>query len=225
MRIVFSFLAILFSMFLFYEVLTSFFLDTAEAASSSMQPGIESGNNLIISKLPYGLMLPFTHVRLPDFDSPERGDIVVLQSPFSKDPYIPVLYDLLDFFHIRRLGIDSPFQHRRPWIIRRVIAVPGDRVYVNGSRAYVQLDGNGDYLEESLVQESTYSLTFPDETFNHPDSLNNYFTNSQSVPDEHVFLLPDNRKTAFGSPSWGPVHISAIRGKVIHLFGRKSAAE
>lgn len=212
-------------MFILYEVFTSFFLDTAAAASRSMLPGIQPGNSIVISKLPYGLTLPFSRMRVPDFDLPSRGDVVVLESPYTTEYHIPFVFDLMDFLQFQRLHVDFPFQYGRSWIIRRVIAVPGDRVYVNGGQAYVQIEGEGDFLNESLLQSGEYAQILPEDAFNHPDSLNNYFTNSLSVPDNHVYLLPDNRKLAFGSPSWGPLHISAIRGKVIHTYGSNSSAD
>ncbi len=83
--------------------------------------------------------------------------------------------------------------------IKRVIALPGDRVQV--------VDGvvilNGRALEEPYVPEA--------------------YRDSQSVPEivvppDHFFVLGDHRSSSNDSRSWGPVHRRHIYGKAVFIY-------
>jgi signal peptidase I len=45
--------------------------------SGSMAPTLVSGDQVVVSKLAYGLRIPFTRARLVSFGAPRRGDVVV----------------------------------------------------------------------------------------------------------------------------------------------------
>jgi signal peptidase I len=73
--------------------------------SGSMIPSVEIGDRLIVSKLAYGLRVPFSDVVLAKRHGPARGDVVVLKSPEN--------------------GIT---------LLKRVAAIPGDEVAVTDGR-------------------------------------------------------------------------------------------
>jgi signal peptidase I len=66
--------------------------------SASMSPTLLPGDHVLVSKLAYGVRVPFTRVRLPAGAGPRRGDVVVFESP-------------------RERGRD---------VVKRVVGVPGD---------------------------------------------------------------------------------------------------
>ncbi len=79
--------------------------------SGSMTPTLLAGDHVLVSKLAYGIRIPFTSVRLLGRGPPRRGDVIVFESP-------------------RARGVD---------VVKRVVGVPGDVVelreqvlYVNG---------------------------------------------------------------------------------------------
>jgi signal peptidase I len=81
--------------------------------SGSMAPTLLAGDHVFVSKLAYGVRVPFTHLRLVELGAPRRGDVIVFESP-------------------RERGVD---------VVKRVIGVPGDVVelreqvlHVNGVR-------------------------------------------------------------------------------------------
>ncbi|MBS0394580.1 MAG: signal peptidase I [Proteobacteria bacterium] len=73
--------------------------DWVSVPSGSMNPTVLEGDRLLVDKHVYGLRVPFTTRRLTDGSDPQRGDIVVF---------------------------DSPRDGRQ--LVKRVVAVPGDTV-------------------------------------------------------------------------------------------------
>jgi signal peptidase I len=49
--------------------------------SGSMEPTVEVGDRVVVSKAAYGLRLPFSDVWITRWTEPHRGDVVVLESP------------------------------------------------------------------------------------------------------------------------------------------------
>src|SRR3954452_318703 len=89
--------------------------DWNDVPTGSMKPTIQEGDRVVVNKLAYDLKVPFTTIKVFKWSNPKRGDIVVLFSPVD--------------------GVR---------LVKRVIAVPGDRVamlnnqlYVNGVAAHV----------------------------------------------------------------------------------------
>jgi signal peptidase I len=68
--------------------------------SGAMAPSLLAGDVLVVSKLAYGVRLPFTAVTLVELPPPGRGDVVVFTDPTDRS---------------RRL-------------VKRVVGLPGDRV-------------------------------------------------------------------------------------------------
>lgn len=101
---------------------------------------------------------------------PQRGDIVIFKPP---DP------DVRDF-------------------IKRVIAVPGDRLRIDHGTVYI----NGQVLEEPYLPEKwTYNNSWP-------------ATGQDYVlPPDHYFVMGDNRNHSSDSRVFGPIDASSILGK------------
>lgn len=179
--------------------------------SESMQPTLEVGDHLYVSKFAYGYSrhsLPFNLHKLPGLPDgkimskvPRRGDVVVFRNPVS---------DLV--------------------MIKRVIGLPGDNVNVKGGQLYL----NGEaikrmpreaflYREHAgrVVGVDSYDEQFPGEAQSHiiyeqTDQALLDNTEVFTVPDGHVFFMGDNRDNSIDSraPS-GPGFVPFD-----HLMGR-----
>ena len=91
-------------------------------------------------------------------------------------------------------------------LIKRVIALPGETVEVVEGRVYV--DG-GLLLEPYLTaRDSTGGFVLPPGCIGTPDSINRC-----TVPDDHVFVMGDNRPNSKDSRVFGPVAESGIVGR------------
>jgi len=98
------------------------------------------------------------------FHAPRRGDIVVLKLP----------------------------EHEEELLIKRVIALPGERVEVHDGRVFI----DGAPLDEPYLVQSTYGTMA-----------------SQTVPPFHIFVLGDNRSASNDSRSFGMVPLANVVGK------------
>lgn len=94
--------------------------------SGSMEPTVEVGDRVVVSKAAYGLRLPLSDTWIARWDDPHRGDVVVLESPET--------------------GII---------LLKRVVAVPGDTVSVRDGLVSIrgvgiEHDGSTENLDGKL---------------------------------------------------------------------------
>ena len=126
---------------LFLFLLLAFFLratvvEAYKIPSGSMIPTLRIGDHILVNKLSYGIRIPYgigLPFRIKDamvfqYDSPERGDVVVFTRP--DDPLTP--------------DEDESAIN----IIKRVVGVAGDSIQVKGSHLYV----NGELQNEDYAR-------------------------------------------------------------------------
>jgi len=90
-------------------LLRGFAVEAVGIPSGSMVPSLLVGDYLFVSKLAYGLRVPFTHLRLVEAGAPRRGDVIVFENPV--DPAV-------DY-------------------VKRVVGVPGDVVELREQQLFV----------------------------------------------------------------------------------------
>jgi len=117
----------------------------------SMEPNLHENQRIIVEKVSYR------------FDSPTRGDIVVVD-----------IYDS-----------DVP-------LIKRVVGLPGESVGII----------NGQLLINEQAINEPYLSPFP--TYNYPITI---------VPEDHIFVMGDNRPVSRDSRSFGTINLDAVRGR------------
>lgn len=157
----------------------TFIVQAYKIPSGSMIPTLLIGDYLLVNKLAYGLKNPFTDDFFYTWKLPERKEIVVFTYPLDRK---------LDF-------------------IKRVIAIPGDKVEIINKKVYV----NGELLEEPYIQLN------PDE--NYPTNLSprdNF--GPVVVPPGYIFVLGDNRDHSYDSRFWGFVPIKFLKGKALIIY-------
>jgi signal peptidase I len=101
----------------------TFIVQAFRIPSSSMEPTLQVGDFILVSKIIYGVKIPFTDKKLFEFTKPKRGDIVVFIYPKNTSQ---------DF-------------------IKRVIGTEGDKVEVVGRKVYVndrQIDDPWGYYSD-----------------------------------------------------------------------------
>lgn len=193
--------------------------------SESMQPTLEVGDHIYVSKFAYGYSrhsLPFGLHNLPLPDGkilsrlPDRGDIVVFRNP-----------------------------NNGTVMIKRAVGLPGDQIEVIegklvindtpvdredlGPLMYRIRDGFGSVIGSTRYREFLPGAARPHEIFEQSDEAPLDNTGVITVPDGHVFFMGDNRERSIDSrlttsdPYGRPVAVSDYGPGFVpldHLIGR-----
>jgi len=138
-------------------------------------------------KIPSGSMLPTLQIGdhllvnkfIYWFTDTQRGDIIVFKFPQDE-------------------GRD---------FIKRVIALPGDKVEVRGKQVYVN---------DKPVQES-YAVHLDPSMQENPHSPRDNFS-PVKVPAGQLFMMGDNRDYSMDSRFWGFLDIKKIKGKAFIIY-------
>lgn len=169
--------------------------DWNHVPSGSMEPSILVGDRIVVDKLAYDLRVPFTLVRLASWRAPGRGDVVTFSSPEDE-----------------RL------------MVKRVIAVPGDRVSMHKN----QLKVNGVAAEYRPVSAASVPFEVPpghrlyresllgsERLVMVQDSAGNFASSFRTivVPEGFYVMLGDNRDNSRDSRMIGFVPRSNILGQ------------
>ena len=103
----------------------TFIIQAFKIPSSSMEPTLQVGDYILVSKFIYGIKIPFTNAKLFEFSKPKRGDIIVFIYPKDRSK---------DF-------------------IKRVIGTEGEKVEIIRNKIYINdrlmKDSWGHYDEKS----------------------------------------------------------------------------
>jgi signal peptidase I len=181
-------------MLLIITSLRSALADWNDVPTGSMKPTIEIGDRVVVNKLAYDLKIPFTTIELLKWRDPQRGDIVVLFSP-----------------------VDGTR------LVKRVIAVPGDRIamfqnqlFVNGKFATVsQMQGpleDGEqgtiFVANETLAGRTHKVMFTPHVMNPLRSFG-----ATIVPEGKYFVMGDNRDNSNDSRFIGFIDRRRIVGK------------
>jgi len=199
-----------------YAVLIALFIRTVFAEpfripSGSMIPTLLVGDYLFVSKMSYGyskhslpLSMPLIKGRI-FYTQPERGDVIVFKMPSdNKTDYI-----------------------------KRLIGLPGDKIQMKDGRLYI----NGEMIDRKsegeyvLRDESGKAMRFEKYTETLPNGMRHPileatdegpFDNTEefTVPEDHFFMMGDNRDNSLDSRSVkvGFVPKNNLVGKAKFLF-------
>jgi signal peptidase I len=153
--------------------------DHYRVPTGSMEPNVEVADHVLVVKAAYGLRVPMTDRYVFGPSTPARGDVVVLTSPES--------------------GIV---------LLKRVVAVGGDRVAVEGGHVRVRSgEDSGTRAREGV--DFSISLTFgggPDL----PETV---------VPEGKVLVLGDNRGNSHDGREFGFVDATSVLGRAAVVVG------
>ncbi|MGL5334919.1 MAG: signal peptidase I [Enterovibrio sp.] len=194
-------------------VLRSFVYEPFQIPSGSMMPTLLVGDFILVEKFTYGLKDPIFRKQLVNTGEPERGDVVVFKYP----PQPQVDY------------------------IKRVVGLPGDTVrYQNDKRICIQPKGALECRPVAIsnVQESDFTqvkirLLQATEQLGkraHDILINPYMPNYVDqyqptpgkgewvVPEDHYFVLGDNRDNSKDGRFFGFVPKENLVGKAVAIW-------
>ncbi|AOY74538.1 signal peptidase I [Clostridium formicaceticum] len=170
--------------------LSAFILQPSIVCEASMEPTLEGKSSFDVNKAGDYVMIFKSAYILGN--EPEYGDIVIIDSRVNRQR---TLKDkVIDNPLIRRAMNDT--NDRQFWI-KRVIGEAGDLLEFKEGTVY----RNGIALEEDYIKE---------------DMMKAFET--IKVPENHVFVMGDNRNISIDSREIGSVPVENVLGKVIFRF-------
>jgi signal peptidase I len=199
-------------------LLRSFIAEPFRIPSSSMRPGLVTGDFILVNKFSYGIRLPVLDNKVIPVGSPTRGDVAVFKAPHEPEK---------DY-------------------IKRIIGIPGDTVVYEGKK--LTINGKpvpqaeeGSYSYSEFGQFLT-SLRFGEEIDGRKFSIVQFpqlpsFIAGQrtpnspvptctndgpvltcKVPEGHYLAMGDNRDNSLDGRYWGFVPDSHLRGKAFFIW-------
>jgi signal peptidase I len=188
--------------------LRAFVVEAFKIPSGSMIPTLQVGDHIFVNKFTYGPAIPWTRSRIWSNMPPKRGDVIVFAYPEHPDQ---------DF-------------------IKRVIAVPGDKLEARGGHPII----NG--WEVPSCPAGTYTYTEQQDGIRHEGEVfvefledEAYLTlyDRQALQTEHqgpyyvkpgeVWVMGDNRNNSHDSRMWfggtgGGVPFAKIKGRALFVW-------
>ncbi|HAK68400.1 MAG TPA: signal peptidase I [Treponema sp.] len=191
------------SVILFLTLLLNLVLFPVLVRSSSMDPDIPKNGAVFITPL----------VRTPG-----RGDVVYLSSLDGEKIPAPKAFvnRIVEFFTLQQY---YPFGHTnrisgKP-MLRRVVGLPGDQIYMKDYVIYVKPRGQSQFLTEFELSDKDYDLKIYSVPAEWDGLVSSGNMDTITLGKDEYFVLADNRIEASDSRLWGPVQHSVIKGKAL----------
>ena len=179
--------------------------------SGSMIPGLLVHDHIVVNKFEYGIRYPFSSRLLWQRKIPKRGDVVVFRSVED-----------------------------RKFMIKRVVGLPGEEVFLDEegqvwindeqlSRLQIENPKDGGDKFYSLSERSLMARYEDYKFFREVTSRHEYRviyrkaafrmdTQTYRVPEDHVFVMGDNRDNSRDSRYFGVLPLNRVMGRAFGIW-------
>ena len=191
-------------------LIRSFVAEPFNIPSGSMKPNLLVGDFIFVSKWSYGYSkhsLPFSIPIIPKkifHNNPKRGDVVVFKTP----------------------------EDNRTDYIKRVIGLPGDTIKLVNGVVFLNNKSISKIQTDDFIENNKYNKIIKSNQYTEYLNNKNYLTldtndlgiadntNTYTVPDNHLFVMGDNRDNSQDSRFMNPgfIPIDNLVGKAWFIF-------
>src|SRR5688572_22611044 len=197
--------------FMIFLVVRTFLIQTFTIVSGSMENTLLIGDFLVLNKSAYSATVPVIGKRLPGYDTPDRGDIIVFVG-----------------YHECGGSAEQCKQNRKDPIdlVKRLVGMPGDtlrmqdgELFINGQQApdeYVRHTNPSDGGHPWMTEWQTSYLTDSAAAQPYYPTRDNW--GPIVVPEARYFVLGDNRDESLDSRYWGFIEGPQIKGRAVALY-------
>ena len=192
----------------------SFAYEPYQIPSSSMEPGLQVGDFVLVNKFAYGIRLPAINKLVSKEKEPKRGEVAVFVPPHTlcdstPEEARPELTSMSirdsQIFLSRFLSLqESRCTTLGIKYIKRVIGIPGDRIEIKGYELFI----NGNKVKQELLDKSSEESLYL-ETIDDIDhivrilGISEYENFVWDVPPNKYLVIGDNRDNSLDSRAWG----------------------
>ena len=196
-------------------LLRSFVFEPFRIPSGSMLPTLLVGDLILVNKYTYGLRLPVFGTRLTQGSAVQRGDVVVFRYP--PNPRVD---------YIKRVvglpGDEIAYLNKRLSINGRPLAItPQDDFLDESSMTYFKQWGEQlDATNHHILIDGRRPAFIAGATPFPSDDQCRYSIEGVAcrVPDDHFFVMGDNRDNSLDSRYWGFVPRANLVGKAFFIW-------
>lgn len=199
-------LAFIFSI-IFISVVTHIILFPVRQNADSMDPDIPEKSLVFVTPL---------------LKNPDRGDVVLLEADTDLNINIfkRIANSFVTFFTAKQINLLNDMEiPGTKEELRRVVALPGDSLYMKDYKLYVKPQGQKHFLTEFELSKDTYNITFCKsiEGWDNTIGINGDFEEFTLGEDEY-YVLSDNRFSSTDSRIWGPVSQKRFKGTALLCY-------
>lgn len=186
------------------SVVLNYLIFPVHQTSVSMTPDISNNSILFVTPLD---------------KTPERGDVVLINPVFKEklNWFEKVKNSFVVFFTGRQVKLykNSEFPNTKEKL-RRIVAVPGDTIYMKDYKLYIRPKNEKHFLTEFELSLKPYNIDITKAPVDWDVSIgiSGQFDEITLGPNEY-FVLCDNRYATDDSRLWGKINGTAIGGKAL----------
>jgi len=202
-------------LFILYNAIHSFLFSVWVIRGDSMQPGIRSGDRLLV----VSSRLPFLFAGITGGDIPYRhGHLVLVDKsrPVRHNRLLIVADSVVRFFTAQQVSVIGGGEHLH---VKRIAALPGDEISMANFVMRVRPAGTPFALTEFELAVRPYYPTIPQmpELWDMTLPFSGYMNGIVLGPGQS-FVVSDDRSDTNDSRTWGPVDTRTIVGRPVFRF-------
>ena len=197
---------LLISVFLIISLFLNFVLFPVHVKSDSMESGVVKGSAIFVTPL---------------LRTPRRGDIYYISRLDGlKNSYyemgVNVIFRFISAQKFYPFGFTSRMSGNP--FLRRVLALPGDTIYMKDYILYVKPRGENLFLTEFELAHKPYNLHIYSVPTEWPDiGVSGNISERVLGPGEY-FVLADNRVECADSRVWGSIPAERLQGRALFTY-------